>query len=167
MDYYSGAPEPTDYDFDNNGNVQKGNKFFKNYSFFVLLGIAALVGIFIFIFLSSSANNAPEYNKDDDNSYLKSLIVFGGYLDKPFDKENFKYEIEANSTHVQFECELESKKAEVEGCDLGVEVIPGEVVEHCIKVTAQDGNVTRYYFKISKSDKEGTTSPGGIIDSDF
>lgn len=164
MDYYSGAPEPTDYNFDDNGNVPKGNRFFKNYSFFVLLGIAAVIILFIVIFLFTSKNSAPEYNKKDSNSYLESLVVFGGRLNTSFDSKTFKYEVEATSSnYITFECEVASKKSKVEGCKDSIEVKPGEVVEHNIKVTAEDGNITRYYFKITKSKEETEIIPGGII----
>lgn len=149
MDYYSGAPEPNDYEFDNNSGGGSGN-FFRDHSFLVLLGLAILIAILIVVFLLTSNSKTINYKTEDDNSYLKELHVYGGTLDPEFSSEVIKYTITADSDYITFECKAASDKAEVEGCDDSVSV-GDEKVTYNIKVTAEDSNITRYYFTIIKS----------------
>ena len=153
MDYYSGAPDPQGYDDFNNanyGNASGGNNFFKDNSTLILicLGVAIVILMLMFLFITPSKK---EYNTLDKDSSLSSLEVFGGTLSPSFSKDVVKYKIEATSPNVSFDCKASSSKASVEGCDKSVEVTDGKV-EYNIKVTAEDGNITRYYFTIVKAE---------------
>lgn len=155
MDYYSGAPEPNDYDYNNGGNNSAGggfSNFFRNYSFIFLIVLAIAIAALILIFLFTNKGSSAKYGTKDDNSYLKSLEVYGGVVEPDFSSEVFKYTITAYSDYVTFDCKAASSKAKVEGCDESVEV-GDEKVEYNIKVTAEDTNVTRYYFKIVKAEE--------------
>lgn len=48
MDYYSGAPEPTDYDV--NVNYNKGGSFFKRNSFLILIMLAIVIAVLLVVF---------------------------------------------------------------------------------------------------------------------
>lgn len=151
MDYYSGAPEPTDYEYNGN-NVGRSGNFFKNNSFLLLLGLAILIAVFIVIFILTSKNNKPNYEYEDDNSYLEKLTVYGGTIEPSFSSEVINYTIVADTDYITFECKAASDKAKVEGCDDSVEV-QDKKFEYNIKVTAEDSNVTRYYFEIIKAEE--------------
>jgi len=171
MDYYSGAPEPTDYDYNGNGSYNNGGgfnlgDFFRKNSLFILIGLAVIIAILMIIFLFTGDNNKPEYGKQDDDSYLSKLTVSGGSLEPEFSKELFEYKIYATSDYITFSCETSSKKAKVEGCDEGV-LVDDEKVKYNIKVTAEDSNVTRYYFTIIKSDKLDVNDEESEDDSDI
>lgn len=155
MDYYSGAPDPNDFEYNNGGSSSGGGmaNFFRNYSFIFLIVLAIGIAALILIFLFSSKDTSNQYGTKDDNSYLKSLEVYGGVIDPKFSSEEFKYTITAFSDYVTFDCKAASDKAKVEGCDESVEVTDGKV-EYNIKVTAEDTNVTRYYFKIVRAEQE-------------
>lgn len=153
MDYYSGTPEPNDYD--NGGTTSSGDgfgDFFRNHSFLFLLILAVIIAVLIVVFVLTSKGASSNYEGKDDNSYLKSLEVYGGVIEPEFSSEVVKYTITAYSDYVTFDCKAASDKAIVEGCDESIEVLD-EKVEYNIKVTAEDTNVTRYYFKIVKAEE--------------
>ena len=81
--------------------------------------------------------------------------MYGGVLEPDFSSEEVRYTITAFSDYVTFDCKAASDKAKVEGCDESVEV-KDEKVEYNIKVTAEDTNVTRYYFKIVRAEQDDT-----------
>ena len=155
MDYYSGAPDPNEFDYNNGGGNSSGgmSNFFRNYSFIFLIILAIGIAALILIFLFSEKDTSGTYGTKDDNSYLKSLEVYGGVIEPKFSSEEFRYTIKAFSDYITFDCKAASSKAKVEGCDESVEVTDG-IVEYNIKVTAEDTNVTRYYFKISRAPEE-------------
>jgi len=165
MDYYSGAPDPSQYEYNDSGNRHSGGlgDFFKNNSFLVLLILAIVIAVCIFIFIFTSNSKKPNYNTEDKNSYLKSLEVYGGTIEPAFDSEVTKYTIVADSDYVSFECTPASKKSKVDGCgDKESVKVEDDKVSYDIKVTAEDGNVTRYYFTIIKS--ETNVSLEGLIE---
>lgn len=150
MDYYSGAPEPTDYD----GNVnygKSGGNFFKNYSFIFLILLAIVIAVLIVIFFLTSDNYKPNYEELDDDSYLAELTVNGGTLTPEFTKDNFKYTVVADSDYVSFSCKLSSDKATLQGCKESIEVTDEEIV-HSIRVEAEDTNVSKYYITIVRGE---------------
>ena len=157
MDYYSGAPDPNDFEYNNGGGNSGGGmaNFFRNYSFIFLIVLAIGIAALILIFLFTSIDTSGQYGAKDDNSYLKSLEVYGGVLEPDFSSEEVRYTITAFSDYVTFDCKAASDKAKVEGCDESVEV-KDEKVEYNIKVTAEDTNVTRYYFKIVRAEQDDT-----------
>ena len=155
MDYYSGTPAPDDYNFNNgNGYGDSGdgsNNFFKNNTVLILICLAIAIVILIVIFLFTGKGSPRNYNILDRDSTLSELEVFGGELDPSFSPEIIKYDIIATSPDISFDCKASSDKAKVEGCSNSVSV-EDEEVSYNIKVTAEDGNITRYYFKIVKSE---------------
>ena len=156
MDYYSGAPDPNEFEYNTNGSSGGGfSNFFRSYSFIFLLILAVGIAALILIFLFSNKGGGEVYGTKDDNSYLKSLEVYGGIIEPSFSSKEFRYTITAFSDYVTFDCKAASDKAKVEGCDESVEV-KDEKVEYNIKVTAEDTNVTRYYFKIVRAEQETT-----------
>ena len=150
MDYYSGAPEPMDYDGNNNYN---SGKSFKNVSFIVLIILAIVIAILMVVFFITSNNFKPDYDKKDDNSYLSELVVSGGEISPQFTKDNFKYTVVATGDYVSFSCKAASKKSKVEGCKESIEVTDKEIV-HAIRVEAEDTNVSKYYITIVKGERE-------------
>lgn len=149
MDYYSGAPEPTDYDM--NTNFNKGGNFLKKNSFLVLTVFAIAIAILIVVFFLFADSSKPSYEQYDDDSYLSELIVMGGELDTEFKRDNFEYKVylNADSQYVKFECEASSKKSKVQGCEESIEVTKNMPV-YSIRVEAEDGNVSKYYFTFIK-----------------
>lgn len=156
MDYYSGSPEPSDLDYENGNQGSSGENifdFFRKNSFLILVILAALIAILIVIFLLTSGGKAPDYETKDKDSYLSELYVSDGTMEPMFAPDVFKYKITSDSEYVTFECEARSEKAKVEGCDgEGVMVDEKKPVSYDIKVTAEDGNITRYRFTIEKAD---------------
>ena len=153
MDYYSGAPEPNDYNLDNggsyNGSGSNLNNFFKNKSTIILVCLAIAIVILFILFLFTGSGSAKDYNTLNRDSTLSELKVIGGKLEPSFSSDVIKYNIIADSSSVSFECKASSNKAKVEGCDESISV-GNEEISYNIKVTAEDGNITRYYFKIVK-----------------
>ena len=149
MDYYSGVPEPTDYD--TNVNFNKSGNFFKNNSFVVLLILAAITLILIIVFFVVGDFSSPKYEQLDNDSYLSKLVVSGGVLTPEFSKENFEYVVVTNSDTVSFECTLSSKKSKVTGCDESIEVKDEEVL-HEIIVEAEDTNISKYKITIVRGE---------------
>lgn len=159
MDYYSGAPEPSDYEYNNGGQGSSGGDimgFFKKNSFLVLVLLAAIIAVLIVIFLLTTGGDEHNYDNKDKDSSLKELYISGGIIEPMFEPDVIKYRIVADSEFVTFTCEASSKKAKVEGCDDSVFVedyIDVSADERFnIKVTAEDGNITRYYFTFIKSE---------------
>lgn len=159
MDYYSGAPEPNDYDYNNGGQGSSGGDFigfFKKNSFLVLVILAALIAILIVVFLLTTGGEGRNYETKDKDSTLKELYVSGGIIEPMFEPDVIKYRLIADSEFVTFNCEASSDKAKVEGCDDSVYVedyIDVSADERFnIKVTAEDGNITRYYFTFIRAE---------------
>jgi len=148
MDYYSGVPEPTDYDA--NVNFNKGGNFFKKNSFLVLLILAVVIAILIVVFFIVGDFSTPEYKQLNDDSYLSELVVRGGTLSPDFSKENFEYQLVANSENVSFECTASNKKAKITGCSDSVEVKDEKIV-HEIIVEAEDTSISKYKITIIRS----------------
>lgn len=159
MDYYSGAPEPNDYDYNNGSQGSSGGDFigfFKKNSFLVLVILAALIAILIVVFLLTTGGEGRNYETKDKDSTLKELYVSGGIIEPMFEPDVIKYRLIADSEFVTFTCEASSDKAKVEGCDDSISVedyidVPADE-RFNIKVTAEDGNITRYYFTIIRAE---------------
>ena len=149
MDYYSGAPEPTDYDV--NVNYNKGGSFFKRNSFLILIMLAIVIAVLLVVFFVMDDFIKPKYKNLDDDSYLSELSVAGGSLSPDFKKDIFKYTVVADSEYVSFDCKTSSKKAKLEGCDESIQVTDEKIV-HSIRVEAEDTNVSKYYITIIKSE---------------
>lgn len=149
MDYYSGAPEPVDYDGNSNFNGGKS----KNFSFILLIILAIVIAILMVVFFLTRNSIKPKYDQKDDNSYLSELVVSGGTLSPQFTKDNFKYTVVATSDYVSFSCKADSKKSKVQGCKESIEVTDKEIV-HSIRVEAEDTNVSKYYITIVKGETE-------------
>ena len=149
MDYYSGAPEPTEYDV--NTNFNKGGSFFKKNSFLVLTILAIAIAFLIVVFFVFADSSKPNYVQYDDDSYLSELMVMGGELDTEFKRDVFEYTVYLNddSQYVKFECEASSKKSKVQGCEESIEVTDN-MPDYSIRVEAEDGNVSKYYFTFIK-----------------
>lgn len=153
MDYYSGAPEPSNYEFNNNGNYNNNpNKgsFFKNHSTLFLWILAiVIIGLIVIFFLIGNNGPKQKYNTEDNDSSLSDLEVYGGDLQSDFSSDVVKYKIVAYSDEVSFECTTSSKKSKVEGCGEDDFVkVEDEEVEYTIRVIAENGSVTKYYFTI-------------------
>lgn len=148
MDYYSGAPEPNDYEF-NNKRQNKGN-FFKNHSTLFLWILAIIIiGLIVLFFLIGNKGPKQKYNTEDNDSSLSNLEVYGGNLESDFSSDVVKYNIVAHSDEVSFKCTASSKKAKVEGCgEKDFVKVEDEEVEYVIRVIAENGSVTKYYFTI-------------------
>jgi len=153
MDYYSGAPEPNDFDYNNGGQGSSGGNifdFFRKNSFLVLIILAVIIVILIVIFLLTAGGESPNYETRDKDSSLSELYVSGGIIEPMFSPDVIDYTVIADYDYVTFTCKAKSDKAKVEGCDDGVLVDDKDTIEYDIKVTAEDGNITRYHMKIKK-----------------
>lgn len=155
MDYYSGAPEPSEFDYNNGSQGSSGSNifdFFKKNSFLVLLILAALIAVLIVVFFLTGGGDTPDYNTKDDDSYLSELYVSGGFMEPMFEPDVIKYKVVTDSDYVTFSCKARSSKAKVKGCENSVEVNEKKPVIHEIEVTAEDNNVTIYKITIEKKD---------------
>lgn len=163
MDYYSGVPEPSDYD-DGKEDLNTGNSFndfFQKNSTYILIGLAALIVILVIIFFFVVVGSGPEYNTKSDDGTLLTLDVSGGVLEPAFSKEIKDYTIVAESDYITFDCKASHDKAKVEGCDEEVEVLEDEdETKYEIKITAENNSVTRYRFTIIKNENYITNEDG-------
>ena len=153
MDYYSGVPEPNDYEEDGREDINTGNgfkDFFQKHSTLVLIVLAIVIVILFIIFAFVVPNSSPDYNKKSSDGTLSELKVVGGSLESSFSKEEKNYVVYANSNYITFTCKASSDKAVVEGCDEEVEVTSDDMT-YSIKITAENSSVTRYYFVIKKA----------------
>lgn len=153
MDYYSGAPEPNDYEFNNNGNYNNNHNkrnFFKEHSTLFLWILAIIIiGLIVIFFLIGNNGPKQKYNTEDNDSSLSDLDVYGGDLQSDFSSDVVRYDVVAYSDEVSFKCTTSSKKAKVEGCgEKDIVKVEDEEVEHTIRVIAENGSVTKYYFTI-------------------
>ncbi len=148
MDYYSGSPDVQDYDFNNVPNNSNRPSFFNRYSKLLLWIIAlAIIGL-ILLMVFTKDGNAPKYNAKDNNSSLSSIEVDGASISPSFDSATIKYKLYPDSDVVTFTCAKASEKSTVQGCET---VDLNEVKSNYeIKVTAENGDVTIYYFTIVK-----------------
>ena len=155
MDYYSGAPEPSDYEYNNGGQGSSGGDimgFFKKNSFLVLVLLAAIIAVLIVIFLLTTGGDEHNYDNKDKDSSLKELYISGGIIEPMFEPDVIKYKVVTDSDYVTFSCKARSSKAKVKGCEDSVEVNEKKPVIHEIEVTAEDNNVTIYKITIEKKD---------------
>lgn len=156
MNYYSDS-DNSEFD-DNNlnndssyGNIKPPHRIFKSTSTIILLVLVVIIIVLLTYFILNRNNyDSPDYNTQDKDSSLSQLSVNGGRLEPDFAPDVIRYTVIAEEDVISFECQQSSSKAKVEDCDKVFEVTDEEIT-HNIKVTAEDGNITRYYLTIKKS----------------
>ena len=112
-----------------------------------------------FVFSIPVLNNMPQNtvlpNKGNPNNYLESLSVNGSYLFQSATTEtNFNLNLDASTQSVNIAASKVSNKSTVSGTGSISLTSQKQTIE--IKVTAENGDIRKYYINITKND--GTTA---------
>ncbi len=112
-----------------------------------------------FVFSIPVFNNMPQNtvlpNKGNPNNYLQSLSVNGSYLFQSATTDtNFNLNLDASTTSINIAASKVSNKSTVSGTGSVAISQPRQTVE--VKVTAENGDIRKYYINITKND--GTTA---------
>ena len=112
-----------------------------------------------FVFSIPVFNNMPQNtvlpNKGNPNNYLQSLSVNGSYLFQSATTDtNFNLNLDASTTSINIAASKVSNKSTISGTGSVAISQPRQTVE--VKVTAENGDIRKYYINITKND--GTTA---------
>lgn len=120
-----------------------GRQIFINIIAFILFIIIIFATFYFFKDILVKNN----YTILDSNTNISRLEVIGGVLDKEFSSDVYEYNIVADN-NIQFECEKESSKTTIIGCDDTILIEDNKEKIHKIIAIAEDKSKVTYTFKI-------------------
>lgn len=119
-----------------------------------------------FVFSIPVFNNMPQNttlpNKGNPNNYLQSLSVNGSYLfQSATTNTTFNLNLDASTTSVNIAASKVSNKSTIAGTGSVAISSPKQTLE--VKVTAENGDIRKYYINVTKNDGTSALDIGEIL----